>query len=175
MFLFDYARSASGVLILRQISRFENVVFFLLVFFPPGAHLSSSALSGSSSWVSFELDVSGVAAVGTPTWAVCLGAAHDPNPTTQVPLLRTAIRSRAAQPLSPEVLQPAGLPAGEQVRQPAGLAGLAQGEGLLPRAGQPPAGQGLATGPSGVLAEAASEVSRLTRSLPAASPDSTSR
>lgn len=114
--------------------------------------------------------MTGVSTVRTPTWAVRFGAAHDPNPTTQVPPLRPVIRSRPAQPLPPEILRSAVLPASQQGRQPAALAGLAQGQRLLPRVGQPPAGEGLATGPSGLLAEAAPEVSRLTRSLPAASP-----
>lgn len=39
--------AAGAVLKVQRFRRFEYVVFFLLVFFPPGAHLSSS--TGSSS------------------------------------------------------------------------------------------------------------------------------
>jgi len=92
-----------------------------------------------------------------------------------VPALRPVVRSRPPQPLPPEVLRSAGLPPGQQGRQPAALAGLCQGPRLLPRVDQPQAGTGLASGPSGLLAEAASAISRVTRSLPDANPCPTRR
>lgn len=105
------------------------------------------------------------------TWGLhVFGAAHEFNQTTQVPPLWPVIRSRPAQPLPPEILRPAGLSAGQQGRQPAAVAGLAQGPRLLPGLGQPPAGAGLASGASGLLAAPTPEVARVTRSLPGASP-----
>ena len=64
------------------------------------------------------------------------GAAHDPDADNVSAATADSYTNPTREPLPPAVLLAAGLPPGQQDRQPAALAGLAQGQGLLPRAGQ---------------------------------------